>query len=472
MKNEKTKKMKSQAKTYSYFLIIALFPVTLIGCMVGPNFKSPQVNVPDRYLYDSLSGTAQNPAIDSAWWKNFGDPKLDSLIKIAIDSNKNLSIALSRVEQARLKARSARADLAPSLDISGSASWEHTEQAGWTQNYTVQPSISWTLDVFGKLRRMSQSAKADWLASKYGYSATMLSLLSEVATNYFSLLEYKRNLDISRQTYRSREISFAMIDSSFKYGKSSGLDRRQAESQLQTAAAAISQYERAVAQTTLTINSLLGENPHPIETSHSLTIENITIPDIPSGIPASLLKRRPDIMQAYQQAASASAQIGVAVANRFPSFALTGAGGVASEIVKGISSGNPVAWGGKVLITEPLLNWGNNKRAVEIARETYKQTVLQYEQTVINAFSEVEQSLSAIQTYKQQIKKYQALLKTVNDIREMTTQLYAAGSTDYLQVLDAERTYFSTQIQYVQLLSSQLAAYTTLYMALGGGLYE
>ena len=183
MKNEKTKKMKSQAKTYSYFLIIALFPVTLIGCMVGPNFKSPQVNVPDRYLYDSLSGTAQNPAIDSAWWKNFGDPKLDSLIKIAIDSNKNLSIALSRVE--------------------------------------VQPSISWTLDVFGKLRRMSQSAKADWLASKYGYSATMLSLLSEVATNYFSLLEYKRNLDISRQTYRSREISFAMIDSSFKYGKSS-----------------------------------------------------------------------------------------------------------------------------------------------------------------------------------------------------------------------------------------------------------
>ena len=446
MKNEKKEEMKYQVKTYRYYLSL-IIPFLLTGCMVGPNFKSPQINTPSQYMYDSLSGAAQNIIIDSTWWKNFGDAKLDSLIRIAIDSNKNLAIALSRIEQARLTSRSARADLAPSFDLSGSATWEHTKQSGWTQNYTVQPSISWTLDIFGKLRRMSQSAKAEWLASQYGYSATMLSLLSEVATNYFSLLEYKRNLDISWQTYRSREISFAMIDSSFKYGKASGLDRRQAESQLQTAAAAISQYERAVAQTTLTLNTLLGENPHPIETGDYLRIEKITIPDIPVGAPATLLERRPDIMQAYQQAVSASAQIGVAVANRFPSFSLTGQGGLASEIVKGISSGNPIAWGGKVLITEPLLNWGNNKRAVEIARESYKQAVLQYEQTIINAFSEVEQALSAIHTYKQEIEKYQALLESVNDIRKMTTQLYAAGSTDYLQVLDAERTYFSTQIQ-------------------------
>ena len=449
--------------------ILFLFAV-MQGCAVGPNFKSPELEMPVSYHYDLFPPDSVYEVIGMEWWRSFNDPILNRLIQQALDSNKNLEVAYSRIRQARLTAQNAKAQLYPSFSITAEGGWNWTQRTQTvTQQYSARPSVSWELDIFGKLRRQAEAAQAEYLSTEYGCASILLSLVSEVATTYFTLLQYDMSLHISEITYATRLEALRMMDSMFVYGASSGVDLEQAKTLTQTAAAAIPQYERAIAQTELSLNILLGKNPGSIERSGA-SLLSVRVPEtIPVGLPSDILNRRPDVMQAYYELEASSAKIGVAIANRLPSFTITGNGGVLTNVAHGVAEGKPWVWGASAIITEPLLNWGSNKRAVDIAREENKQALLAYKQAVIIALGDVEKMLAAIFTYKTEITAYTKLLESAEKTRMMTRALYQNGQSNYLDVLDAERNVFSTNLEYSQIIQEQLTNYVNLYKALGGG---
>lgn len=448
-------------------LTLIILPVIMIGCVVGPNFKNPPVETPPKFAYDTLVKADSNAVISIQWWESFGDTILTQLIDTAIKNNKNLAIALSNVEQARLKAKSVKAEMLPTFGINIGASYNYQYNTKLTQQYSAMLSVSWDIDLFGKLKRMSEASQNQYFASEFGRQATQLALTAEVATTYFSLLQYQSNLEISQQTYKTRAESTIMMDSMFFYGAISQVDLEQAKASTQTAKVAVEQYDRAVKQTMLALNLLLGQNPDKFQTGQ--LPDSVKVFEIPVGLPSSLLERRPDVMQAFYLVAAANANIGVAIANRLPSLSLTGQGGLLSIFERDLTSGMPIGWSATGSLVQPLLNWGNNKRAVEIAREQTKVATLNYQQTALNAINEVEQALIAIDTYKRQLIAAKQLMTSAKTAQYLTKELYTNGSQSYLDLLDADRTLFSAQAQYWETAQNYMSAYVSLYKALGGG---
>lgn len=461
--------MKRVRSKHNWPVVLAV-ALGLWGCAVGPKFKSPEVAVPSAYIYDS-AGTRGDTVVNLAWWQSFGDPTLTGLIEQALDSNRNLAVAASRIEQARLQLKMARAEFGPEFDLGRNTGASYEGTTGKViQKYEIQATVAWEIDLFGKLRHTAEAARARMLATEQNYRSLMLSLASEVATTYFNLLQYDMSLRIAQETYELRKASQDIIDSLVYYGMSSAVDLEQARSLTATAAAAIPQYERAKVQTEMALCALLGQNPHTFDVDGTRLFTSVLVPaEVPAGLPSSLLDRRPDIRQAYYQVAAATAEVGVAVANRYPSFALTGDGGVFSSTLKGLVHGNPFGWSAILSISQPLFAWGKNKRAEEIAREENRQAILNYEQTVITALGEVESALAGIATYRSQVIRYRELLRATRTTQMLTQELYRNGSNTYLDVLDAERELFSTQISFSEVLAAQLAEYVSLYKALGGG---
>lgn len=460
--------MKRVRNNHSLLVALAV-ALGFAGCAVGPKFKSPEVQVPSAYLYDSVA-SRRDTVVNLAWWESFGDSTLTGLIEQALDSNRNLAIAASRIEQARLQLNMARAEFGPSVGLGIQGEGTYTDRTKIVQLYNIEPNIKWEIDLFGKIKNTAESARAQMLATEQNYRSVMLSLAAEVATSYFNLLQYDMSLRISQETYELRKASQDIIDSLVYYGMSSAVDLEQAKSLTATAAAAIPQYERAKVQTEMALCALLGENPHSFHVDGTRLFTSVLVPaEVPAGLPASLLDRRPDIRQAYYQVAAATANVGVAVANRYPSVTLTGAGGLLSSTLKGLFHGNPFGWSASLGIAEPIFAWGKNKRAEEIAREENKQAILTYEQSVITALGEVESALAGVATYRSQVNRYRELLRATRTTQMLTQELYRNGSNTYLDVLDAERELFTTQISFSEVLAAQLAEYVSLYKALGGG---
>lgn len=460
--------MKRVRNNHSLLVALAV-ALGFAGCAVGPKFKSPEVQVPSAYLYDSVA-SRRDTVVNLAWWESFGDPTLTGLIEQALDSNRNLAIAASRIEQARLQLNMARAEFGPSVGLAIQGEGTYTDRTKIVQLYNIEPNIKWEIDLFGKIKNTAESARAQMLATEQNYRSVMLSLAAEVATSYFNLLQYDMSLRISQETYELRRASQDIIDSLVYYGMSSAVDLEQAKSLTATAAAAIPQYERAKVQTEMALCALLGENPHSFHVDGTRLFTSVLVPaEVPAGLPASLLDRRPDIRQAYYQVAAATANVGVAVANRYPSVTLTGEGGLLSSTLKGLFHGNPFGWSASLGIAEPIFAWGKNKRAEEIALEENKQAILTYEQSVITALGEVESALAGVATYRSQVNRYRELLRATRTTQMLTQELYRNGSNTYLDVLDAERELFTTQISFSQVLAAQLAEYVSLYKALGGG---
>ncbi|WP_298064077.1 efflux transporter outer membrane subunit [uncultured Rikenella sp.] len=450
--------------------VVLAVTLGLAGCAVGPKFRSPEVTVPSAYIYDSV-GTRGDTVVNLAWWRSFGDPTLTDLIEQALDSNRNLAVAASRIEQARLQLKMARTGFGPEFDLGRNTGASYEGANGEViQKYEIQATVAWEIDLFGKLRHTAESAQAQMLATEQNYRSLMLSLAAEVATTYFNLLQYDMSLRIAQETYELRKASQDIIDSLVYYGMSSSVDLEQARSLTATAAAAIPQYERAKVQAETALCALLGRNPRFFDVDGTRLFTSVLVPaEVPVGLPASLLDRRPDIREAYYRVAAATAHVGVAVANRYPSVTLTGDGGLFSSTLKGLVHGNPFGWSAALSIAQPLFAWGKNKRAEEIAREENKQAILNYEQTVIAALGEVESALAGIATYHTQVNRYRELLQATRTTQMLTQELYRNGSNTYLDVLDAERELFSTQIGFSEVLAAQLAEYVSLYKALGGG---
>ena len=442
--------------------------ITLWSC--SPRLVAPEVTARRHYLYgegfeqDSLS-------LPLDWWRWFGDTTLNSLVERALDYNRNLYVAASRIEQARLNLAAVRSQFLPSLGVALSAEGDYERATKITQQYAAELTVAWEMPLFGRLKRTSEASRAEIGGAIWNYRGVALALSAEVATTYFTLLEYERDLWIATRTFELRKESAKLIDSLFYYGMTTGVEREQARSLVYAAEADIPRYRSAIEQTHLALNLLTGEPPLSISqigVGQGLLLD--TQPRaIDIGIPSDLLQRRPDIMQARYALDAAAAKAGLARANRFPSISLSVKGGIGATSIKDLTSSNPAVWRAALGLVQPLFNFSGLKRQEQVAVEQYNQAAYTYEQTVLEAFSDVEQTLSAIAATELETERNTELVISYRSILEMAYALYRNGMADYLDVIDAERTLYTAQMTLVELLASQYINYATLCKALGGG---
>jgi len=446
----------------------AVLVMALSSCAVGPDFQKPQVDTLDVYRFDSLK---VDSIANLEWWDLFDDPVLDSLVITALKNNKNLLMAVSRIEEARANLGFTKADMWPKVNVRAGASrgdyalGVRLPQLG--NNFNVSVPLSWEIDFWGKFRRANESARAQLLASEYSLRTVQISLISEVVSTYFQLLDYDQRLKIAEETVRSREKSLNIIQQRYDQGIIPEIDLNQAQIQKEIAASSVPFYRRLKVKTENVLNILTGRLPLEIKRGKILQEQTVP-PDIPPGLPAQLLERRPDIRQAEYLVMSRNAQIGVAQAMRLPSISLTAVLGFASNDLSTVIAGGP-AWSIGGNLFGPLFNFGKNIRRVEIQEEKTKQALLGYENTVLNAFREVEDALVEVQTYKEQVTAKRRQTIAARNALSLSRERYDRGITSYLEVLETERSWFNAELELSDIRRLYLTAYIKLYKALGGG---
>ena len=443
--------------------------VTIIcSCAVGPNYVEPEDATPEDFRY---AGKKTDSIVNLRWWEIFNDPTLDTLIQTALRENKDLLIAASRIEQARANYGFTKADMGPKIGVNADASVSN-QLFGIVlddniETYQASATFNWELDFWGKFRRSNEAAKSEMMASFYGKRAIEIALISEVATNYFQLLDYKTRLEISESTLALRDSSLQIIQARFDKGYTHIIDVNQAEIQKAITEVSVPVFKRNVAFTEHNLSVLLGRSPGSILTDKNLT--DYSIPDsVPSGIPSELLVRRPDILQAAQSYRAQNARIGVAQAMRFPSISLTGLLGVGSNDLGDLLDSG-LGWSAGASLMGPLFEWGKNARRVDIERELARQSLLSYENTVLNALLEVENSLVGLSTLRDELAANEYKYRAASNASTLSRQRYYQGVTSYLEVIENQRQEFEAKLSYSENYQRLLNAYINLYKSLGGG---
>lgn len=454
-------------------LFVALaVAVCVAGC--AAQLPMPNVDFPSQYIYEDGAVARFDTLPDGkGWWQIYNDPMLDSLERVALENNRDIAVAASRIESARYALAAARAEFLPSLEAELSAESNYKTPLGKSYEIVLQPSVSWNVSLFGALRHTTREMRAEILSSEWAHRGVLLSLTKEVAQAYFTMRECNQSLNIARRSYELRQTSAALIDSMVYYGVSTALDSEQANSLVYGAAADIEQYDRALKQASLSLAVLLGQTPQPLSDSALADLTLAALPaQVPSGVPSELFGRRPDIMESYYELQAAAAKVGVARSNRFPSVALTGSGGLLGSNVKELFKDGYWSWDATAGVVQPLFAFGRLRRAEQIARANYDEAVLEYEQTVLQALEEVESALVAVATYRGQIAAYVDYVEANRRIANMTEALYRLGQNNYLDVITTRQTWYESQLQLVQLISQQYINYAELVMALGDGWEE
>ena len=449
-------------------IIVPLVMVSFAGCMMGPDFEKPAVETPDRYRF---ADDQAEIVVNLKWWELFDDPVLNSLVITALEDNKDVRIAASRIAEAHALVRFTRADLLPRLDLGAEASRGNV--AGTRRlptevnNYFIAPLLSWEIDFWGKFQRATESARAELMASEYSLRTIQISLISEVVSTYFLLLDFHQRLEISKRTLKLRIASLDIIAKRLSKGIVPEIDLNQAQIQKETAAAAIPAFERSISKVEHILSILLGKLPGEIQVGIDLDSQAMP-PDIPVGLPSSLLDRRPDIIQAEYLLKAQNARIGVAEALRLPAISLTGILGGASTELSSLTSGG-AAWSISGSLLGPIFNFDQDKMRVEIEKERTKQLLSNYENTVLFAFGDVEDALQEITTYRVQLLAVQRKYKAASNAAVLSAMRYDKGVTSFLEVLDTERELFGVELERSELSQLFLTSYVRLYKALGGG---
>jgi len=450
------------------WIAVFLFAACLAGCMLGPDFQKPAVETPDQFRFAAPEAEA---LVNLKWWELFNDPVLASLVTTALRENKDVLIAASRVEEARASLGFTRADMYPTFDIqagAGRGNFAGGRMSDSTDNnFFIAPSMNWELDFWGKFRRSNEAARAELVASEYAMRSVQISLISQVVSTYFLLLDLHQRLDISRYTLESRIGTLDIIQQRFDKGIVPELDVNQAQIQKEFAAAAIPLYERLIARTENVLSILLGGFPKEIQIGVPL-YEQQEPPDIPAGLPSSLLERRPDVLVAQYVLKSQTERIGVAEAKRLPAISLTGSAGAASTELANMTV-EGFAWSLGANLVGPLYQFGKNKKRVQIQKARTQQALYQYENTVLVAFREVADALNEIQTFKEQIASVKRKYEAAKNADALAKLRYDKGFSDYLLVLETERTLFDVGLELSELTQQYYNSYVRLYKALGGG---
>jgi multidrug efflux system outer membrane protein len=446
----------------------------LIACRVGPDFKAPET-VKSKATYSQRDSSETDSLSRIKWFEVYKDEALNKLIQNAIDSNRNLLTAVANVEEARLNAAIQKADFYPQFNYglgARASSFGSNAPAGIAgmnaANYNARIGMNWEIDLFGKIRSSKLAAVNQYMAAEEIRKNVQVSLVAEVASNYFRLRDLDNQLLIAQRTLEGRKELFRIINERFTKGYISEVDKLQAEQQLAIAEAMIPNIKRRIVEVENTLNILCGRFSGTIVRG-STNYEQQLPPGIPVGLPSELLERRPDIKAAEYTVAAQYNQIGVAQANRFPSLSLTAAFGLISPQVSTIVSSNSLYGTGLAGLTGPLFEFNKNKNRVEVQRQKAEAATRKYEESVIRAFSEVETSLNQITQLNEEYEAYKKQVLITEKAYNLSKMRYTTGYTSYLEVLIQETALLQAQMQESTTLQLRHNAVVNLYKALGGG---
>jgi multidrug efflux system outer membrane protein len=451
--------------------VLALEP----GCMMGPKYKRPAVDVPQGYRAPALEQASEASSLgNEQWWQVYQDPVLTQLIRTAIAQNYDVRIAAARVLEAQAQVGITRANQLPSANVGANVfSEQNSKVTNLFPAYQVNGgelnlSVIWNLDFWGKYRRQTEGARAQLLATEWGQRAVISSLVANVATAYFQLRALDSELEISKRTVASRQQSLQLTQALESHGGASGLDVSQAEQLVYAASETIPDLERQIQQQENVLSVLLGENPQSIPRGRTLTEQPVP-QNVPAGLPSELLERRPDVRQAEEIMVAANAQIGVAKAAFFPNLSLTGLGGLESNALHQFITAPSETWYAAFSVSQPVFQGGALRSQLRLARANWQQEVLSYEQTVQNALEQVSNSLIASQKDRESREQQALLTDAAQRTDHLSEVLYTNGGASYLQVLTSETNYFSAELNLVQAQLNERLALVQLYQALGGG---
>jgi outer membrane protein, multidrug efflux system len=454
-------------------VLVVGFSCLLLSCAMGPDYQRPKTETADAFRMAEGSIDTSTLA-NLPWWDLLRDEQLQALIKIALIENKDLQQAVATVEEFQSRAYIARTDFFPGITASGNAPVLGRKTVflfpGFANpfNYFLQANLSWEIDIWGRIRRSNEAARADLLSKEENRRAVTIQLVSAVGEAYFNLLQFDAQLDIAKRTLQSWEESVRISQARLKQGLNSRLDMDQFEAERASAAARMAELERQMVQAENQLSVLLGRKPFAITRGRSLH-EQVMPPDVPAGLPSELLQRRPDLLQTEQQLAAATARIGAAKADRFPKITLTSLLGAASPQLGSFFSDPASYYTGGAGFTGPLLNGqvlGFQQDAIEAQA---KQALAQYEQRILIAFREVEDSLIAVRTARIQNEAQQQQVTALQSALKLAELRYKGGLAHYLDVLVARRNLFEAELAMTSSRRLHLVSVVQLYKALGGG---
>lgn len=460
-------------------IALSLALIVLGGCAVGPNYKRPQVALPGEFRGADPSTAAAAPSLAETKWQNlFSDPTLNQIVSSSLEKNFDLRIAAERVVEARAQLGATRANEFPFLDIQATFTGSHPSSAasplvpvGRSLNAsytTVGAALSWEVDLWGRLRRLTESARAQFLASEEGRRGVTVTLVADVMTNYLQLLEQDLELEIGRRTSGIATDSIRLVELRRQRGAASALDVRQAEQLRYTADAAVAATERSIAQTEDALSLLQGSIPASQQRGRKL--EEIPVPaQLPPGLPATLIERRPDIRQAEQNLISANAQIGAAKALYFPQISLSAFAGGESRNFLQLASNPARVYTIAPTALQSVFHGGQIRSQVRITESQQRQLLIAYQQAIYTALRETSDALVGFDRTRAQRDQQEQLVRTLNDSVRLSELRYRGGLDSFLQVLDAQRNLFSSQLVLAQLRLQERVAVVQLYRALGGG---
>jgi outer membrane protein, multidrug efflux system len=443
------------------------------GCAVGPNYRRPPMTVPQQNR--GQVGPAEAASIaDAAWWELFHDETLQALVSEGLQKGFDVRIAAARVEEARANAGIARSDFFPQIDYTGQ--WSRSRASGAAFGIPNIPPInlhdvhldaSWEIDLWGRIRRSSEAALADYLASEEGRRSVALSLVSEIATQYFQLRLLDWELDIAKRTKAAFAETHDLFNRRLEGGAASALETSSAEAALASVAAQIPRLESQIVAQENALGLLIGRNPGAITRGAPLP-EQVPPPEIPPGLPSDLLERRPDLRQAEQLLVEANANVGVAMANFFPTISLTGAlGGISPEVSTLFTTGK--TWSITAGLTGPLFHGLRLKNEYDARVAEWEQAKARYEQAVTSAFSEVSSAIVAREKLADVEEQQSRAVAALQQAVRLSNDRYLAGLASYLDVLQAEQQLFPAENALAQTRFDRLANFVALYKALGGG---
>ncbi|MCX6244803.1 MAG: efflux transporter outer membrane subunit [Bacteroidetes bacterium] len=453
-------------KNYKIISSCILVILLIAGCKIGPNYKQPQYDLGKNYRFAKSADTLS--LADTSWSYLFTDPVLKALIKKGLENNFDLKIAVERVNQATASFKEARAAIWPSIgaEANGSLNTIQTPLAGgnttsYNDLYAVG-ALSWELDVWGKLRRSKESARAQMLSQVAYRQSVYISLIAEIATAYFSLLDYRDEVEIARETVRIRTEGLELVRGKLLAGTVSGLTVAQAEAELAQVKAELPAYEKAAALQENALKLLLGELPGEIVAGDSITrqINPNIIPE--AGIPSQLIVRRPDLIAAEQQLVSANAQIGVARGMMLPSLSINANAGYST-----LGAG----WIGSAVgsLVAPIFSFGKLRANLKRTQAYHEEILITYQKSIYTAISEVSDGIMTVEKQKEISVESRNLTNAAQTAFDLAYQLFNAGYASYLDVIDVQRQLYSAQINESQAHYAELSSVVNLYKALGGG---
>ena len=456
--------------------IPVLFATLLAGCAAGPNYKRPALESPAAWQNPDTTFYADTAAVrvETAWWHLFGDTVLTHLIVAGLQENTDVRIAAARVEELMGRYGVTKSDFFPKFNAGGTAlrgqfgfPGEGPEAQRPTRNYfQVNLSTDWEIDLWGRIRRATEAARADLLASEEARRGVVLTTTSLIATSYLDLLALDRQLEIAEQTAASRRAALDLFQQRREQGDLSDLEFSQAESEYWLARSEIPFFEKNIVFFENTINFLIGRNPGPV--ARGKILDSLALPELPVGMPSTLLERRPVVRFAEEQLRAANARIGVAKSLYFPSISLSGLFGFASGDLSALFKSNARVWevGGQVF--QPIFRWGEIRGQVKAAEGVQQQALYEYVQAVSNAFRETENALTDRTRTGEQLEAEGNRVNALTTYARLARMRYDEGVTSYLEVLDAERSLFSTQLEYTRTQSDLHKSVVAVYQALAG----